>query len=146
MDGLDESRNRRGSSENGAPNHRDTLHSNRYAGAKEAIRAAIDYLVPAPAKPADLIAIFDGRANYGMIRNWKYGLAFPPPWAMDLLQRRLNERAAQPLQKAKAIAGVQGPGMGWNKGAKTLAVWRERKARERDAKEKAAEIAALPST
>lgn len=103
-------------------------------------RAVIDCLVPPPAKPANLVALFDGRASYTAIQHWRAGRK-APAWAIDLacgkLRQHLNT-AHQLIQGASRwIGAADRRGAA---GTRALAAWRERKARE---KEKAAEVAAL---
>lgn len=96
--------------------------------------AAIQLLHPAPVDRQTLIDLFDGRASYAAIRAWRYGWRTAPTWAAGVLKWKLGMRAAQMLaanvperSKSRGAAGT-----------KALAAWRERKARERDEKEKAA--------
>lgn len=132
----DENRINRVVRENGAPNHRDTSKKKLCTAAFW--RTMVNLIDP-PYTREKLTAFFDNRASYDSIRHWRYGHSYPPRWAYDLIHRNTLRRIAE-LQAVVAQARqIQtSPGQGWNKGAKTLAVWRERKARERDAKEKAA--------
>jgi hypothetical protein len=109
-------------------------------------RFVIDCLAPPPARAADLVALFDGRAKYGAIQNWRAGHK-APAWAIELACAKLNARlniAYEAIQRAPQWIGrADRRGAA---GAKALAAWRERKARERNEqmeKEKAAQEAAL---
>lgn len=83
-----------------------------------------------------LLDLFDRRASYASITAWRFGWRRAPQWAADLIRSKLAARAADDIAAGQALKPPIGKG--WNKGAKTLAAWRERKARERDEKEKAA--------
>lgn len=101
---------------------------------------AIQRLIGKQPSRGALLDLFDNRATAAAIKAWRYGWRGSPQWAVELIRSKLAAQA-----RADLAAGAKlrpGAGMGWNKGAKTLAVWRERKARERDAKEKAANEAA----
>lgn len=118
----------------GTRKHRESLPRN---SRPPNFRTIIDWLVPPPASQANLVALFDGRANYGMIRHWKYGRAKPPAWAVELACEKLRaqiEPAEKALQRARQWIGADQQAKG-AAGAKALAAWRERKARERDEKE-----------
>jgi hypothetical protein len=123
--------------ENGSRNHHSPLAENHYRTINELLNWAPDDVT---------IAVCAGRINREMIRNWRRGLARPAPWIVDAITTQIERQARAALDLANRARASAGPGKGWNKGAKTLAVWRERKARERDAKEKAAELAALHRT
>lgn len=142
MDGLDESRIARAMQANGARNHHAALEKKH--GTATFWRTMVNLIDP-PYTREKLTAFFDNRASYDSIRHWRYGHSYPPRWAYDLIHRNTLRRIAElhaVVEQARQIK--TSPGQGWNKGAKTLAVWRERKARERDAqKEKAASEAAL---
>ncbi len=99
--------------------------------------AAIQRLIPGRITRVMLLDLFDWRAEYKAIQSWRYGHHRAPQWAADLIKDKLAKRAAADLIAAAAIKPPIGKG--WNKGAATLAAWRERKARE---KEKAANEAA----
>ncbi len=120
-----------------ARKHRESFWIN---SGKGDFRAVIDYLVPPPASPASLVALFDSRATYGAIQHWRYrGSA--PAWAIDLACEKLHARLNTAYQiLARAPQWVGAPERRGAAGAKALAAWRERKARE---KEKAAHEAAL---
>lgn len=77
------------------------------------------------------IALFDGRATYWQIKDWKLGRRGMPPWAVELLRDRL---AALGATFKAAQADLQpGPGMGWNKNAtRGLGEWRAKKNLEKD--------------
>jgi hypothetical protein len=98
--------------------------------------AAIRRLIPGQITRESLLDLFDRRASYKAIEAWRYGWRAPPQWAVDLIRTKLATRAAIYLAAgAKLKPGNRGSGAA---GTKALAAWRERKARERDEKEKAA--------
>ena len=121
--------------QSGRREHGETLPRKPYTAASK----AIECLLPPPIPRTKLLALFQNRATIDAIKNWRYGRSKPPQWAVDLLRSKLNAKAA-----AIAALGTRlepSVGMGWNKGAKTLAVWREREARKREE----ARLASLPS-
>jgi len=103
--------------------------------------AAIQELLPAPIPRQSLIDLFEDRASFTAITAWRFGWRAPPQWAADLLGSKIQAKINR-LAKRRAAIPVQigGPG---ERGARHLRIWREQKARERDAKEKAASEAAL---
>jgi hypothetical protein len=105
--------------------HRDSFAEKQFLTIMEALAWA-----PASIKPET-------------IRSWQRRLARPAPWVIDAMVDRIRREAHERLALADQLQGCAGPGKGWNKGAKTLAVWRARQAEEREAKKKAAELAAL---
>jgi len=90
-----------------------------------------------------LLAMFGDRITAGQVYDWRRGKSRPAPWIMAALADRLEQEAKAKLELAAKARSCAGPGKGWNKGAKTLAVWRAKQAEEREAKKKAAELAAL---
>ncbi len=137
-DSLQPSEIRRDMQVDDTQKHRESLRRKPVSGE---MGAAIQRLIPGGITRSALLDLFDQRASHKAIEAWRYGWRGAPQWAVDLIRSKLAARAA-----ADIAAGAMIPvsrGMGWNKGAKTLAVWRERKARERDEKEKAAHEAAL---
>ncbi len=99
--------------------------------------AAIQRLIPGRITRDALLDLFDQRADYKTVQSWRYGWRGPPQWAVDLIQGKLAARAAAYLAAgAKLKPGNRGSGAA---GTKALRAWRERKARERDEKEKAAQ-------
>jgi hypothetical protein len=74
--------------------------------------------------------LFENRASIDSIKNWRYGRSRPPEWAIFILRTKLNAKAASIVELGTKLE--PSIGMGWNKGAKTLAVWREREARKRE--------------
>ena len=115
-----------------SPGHRDLLPKKRVTREMD---TAIRRLIDKPITRGKVIELFDYRASFPAISLWRYGHRGAPQWAVELIRSKLAKRAAEDLAIGAAIR--PGVGMNWNKGAKTLAVWRERKARERDEKEKA---------
>lgn len=125
------------SREHGAQKHRESFYVNSNKGH---FRAVIDCLVPPPARAANLVALFDGRATYSAIQNWRSGRN-APAWAIDLACQKLNKRLAVMYRSIElAPRHIEKTHRRGAAGARALAAWRERKARE---KEKAAELAAL---
>lgn len=74
----------------------------------------------------DLVGLFGGRATLGTIINWRTGRRNIPGWAIDCLRRRWNELDAA----ARADLARTKPGPGLKAGARNLAEWRVKKARE----------------
>lgn len=66
---------------------------------KSPIGIAIEHLLPPPILRADLVALFDGHATYGLIQAWRYAARHPPQWALDLILDKLN----RPTQSIAAI-------------------------------------------
>ena len=99
---------------------------------------AIRYLLPRyeriPRTAA--MALFDGRATYAAITAWRFGWRQAPQWAVDLIRSKIaaHQQTGERIKHA-VKPGNRGSGAA---GTKALAAWRERKARERDEKEKAA--------
>lgn len=96
-------------------------------GAPLPIAAALKRLVPS-GRRADLIALFDGRAPWLTIRDWRRGRRSIPQWARDLLQ----EKAQQLHRDVDAILAVAPRGPGCRAGLKNLMAWH---ARNKDKKE-----------
>jgi hypothetical protein len=112
--------------QSGLPGHRESLPRKPCTPA----RKAIECLIPPPISRVALLALFDNRATIDSIKNWRYGRSRPPQWAIDILRSKLNAKAA--VIAALGTKLEPSTGMGWNKGVKTLAVWREREARKRE--------------
>lgn len=96
-------------------------------------RQAIEKLLgKPPIPPAKLVALFEGRANWHLIRGWRYGSCKMPQWAADHVARLLKRQAEELLSiGAKAKAAGNPNGAAGN--ARALRAWRAQKARERDA-------------
>ena len=94
------------------------------------VKEAIEFLIPPPIGTAQLLDLFDGRASVAAARAWRFGRRRLPQWAADIIDRRLAERAAPIDHHRQRIRSAIGPGMGWNKGAKTLAKWRAERAQK----------------
>lgn len=129
---------RRDRQASGPRKHGESLPKNQTSGE---MGAAIQRLTPGRISRADLLDLFDRRADYKTIQSWRYGWNGAPQWAVELIQGKLAARARADLAAGAKLKA--GKGKGWNKCAATLAAWRERKARERDEQEKAAHEAAL---
>ena len=63
------------------------------------VEAAIRYLVPSRSR-ADIVALFDQRAAYQSIMNWRQGRRHLPEWARELLTKKLR---AEIERRAKII-------------------------------------------
>ena len=87
---------------------------------------AIQVLLPAPINPEKLVALFDGRATYAAIKSWRYGVASPPQWALDVLEAKTRERANAMLQPIKEVT----PRRNYN-GTLALAAWRVKQANQK---------------
>jgi hypothetical protein len=74
----------------------------------------------------DIAELLDHRAKRTRVLGWKAGRRGPPQWAIDLLVARLTARNARDL----AIAAKVKAGPGLKAGARNLAAYRVRKARE----------------
>ena len=94
------------------------------------VSKAIECLLPPPISRVALLTLFENRASIDSIKNWRYGRSRPPEWAIFILRTKLNAKAASIVELGTKLE--PSIGMGWNKGAKTLAVWREREARKRE--------------
>jgi hypothetical protein len=70
---------------------------------------------PAPGAPRYpgmkryLVALFDGRAQYGAIQGWRFGRRNPPDWAIDMLAQRLEDEASQRLAAARLLRESKKP-------------------------------------
>jgi hypothetical protein len=138
MASLHGNENQARAQESGARQHGDSFWTNSNKGD---FRAVIDCLLPPPARAADLVALFDNRATYAAIQNWRSGRN-APAWAIELVCQKLDRRLKEAYQKlARAPQWLSKADRRGAAGAKALAAWRERKARERDEKEKAARAA-----
>lgn len=78
-----------------------------------------------------LLELFEHRASFAAITAWRFGWRGPPQWAVDLIGDKLATRAARDAAEFAKIRPTIG--MGWNKGAATLAAWREKKSRQKEA-------------
>ncbi len=116
----------------GTRKHSESLPRNKQTGGIDrAIKAACD---PYPVTRQRLLDLFDNRAPFTSIKLWRYGWTRPPAWAIELLQTKLEARRQELYRVLATIEGrLSGPG---ERGTRHLAAWRERKARERDEKEK----------
>lgn len=70
----------------------------------------------------DLVALFDGRVAVTTIANWRAGRRGIPPWAIDRLHQRIDERSAQAKRYLQHVV----PGPGLKAGAINLARYRAR--------------------
>jgi hypothetical protein len=120
--------------------HRDSLPSNR---GTTPFWACMVHLLEPPYSPAKLTAFFHGRASYGQIRHWRYGHCEPPPWAIEPMRQEFRKRIAIMNAKIESLNNIHRHESAGKRGTRHLGAWRERKARERDEKEKAAKMAAL---
>jgi hypothetical protein len=122
--------------------HRDSLPRNRGTTPFWSFMVGNLGLEP-PYSPAKLTAFFHGRASYGLIRHWRYGHCEPPPWATELMRQEARKRIAIMNTAIESLNKFHRHESAGKRGTRHLRAWRERKARERDEKEKAAELAAL---
>jgi len=74
-------------------------------------------------RPETLVSLFDGRASYHTIRDWRRGKNSAPQWAIDLLHAKISAPLAR-LAQQKA-----GPGRG--AGYRNLGSWRAARNQER---------------
>ena len=61
-------------------------------------RAALDFILPAPQHATAIVELFNNRASWPMVRNWKYR-GGAPQWARELLAKKI-EAHCEPLLKA----------------------------------------------
>ena len=115
--------------------HRNSLPSNR--GTTPFWAFMVRHLEP-PYSPAKLTAFFNKRASYGLIRHWRYGHCEPPPWAIELMRQEAHKRIAVINAGIELLNKIRRHESAGIRGTRHLRAWRERKARERDEKEKAA--------
>jgi hypothetical protein len=121
--------------------HRDSLPSNR---GTTAFWSVMVQLLEPPYSRAQLESFFQHRASYGLIRHWRYGHCTAPPWALDLMRQEARRQIAKRNGAIDTLNSIRRPEGAGIRGTRALRAWRERKAREQDEKEKAAEMAALP--
>lgn len=74
-------------------------------------------------RPSTLVALFDGRASYHTIRDWRRGRYGPPRWAVELLQEKTAAHLA-------AIAQIK-TGPGSRAGYRNIGAWRAAQNSER---------------
>jgi hypothetical protein len=94
----------------------------------------------APITRQQLLDLFDNRASFACVRAWRYGWGAAPEWAVELIRSKLRAQAAELEKIAAAIVERK------NQTEKRQAhwrAWRARQAEEREAKKKAAELAAM---
>jgi hypothetical protein len=141
MASLHDDEIRRAVRANGVRKHGESLPRHKVSGG---IDALIRQLLNTPKGRApnaeSMIELFNGRASFAAIVQWRFGWKTPPAWAGDLLRSRIAARRLE-LDRFDASIPRRGAGSG-ERGKRHLAAWRERKARERDEKEKAANEAA----
>jgi hypothetical protein len=104
------------------------------------INAALLALYPSPIARQTLLNLFENRATFASITAWRFGWVIPPPWATELVKKKLRSRIAN-LERLTEMPS-RGPGPG-ERGAAHWRHWRAKQAEEREAKKKAAELAAL---
>jgi hypothetical protein len=94
-------------------------------------RLGIAALIPHGAKRSALESILDGRASVDAINNWRYGRTHAPRWANQLLAAKLRAQYAgqHPLDIADKLEQLP-ERIGMSAGARNLAEWRVKKARE----------------
>ena len=133
MASLQTGENRRDAREHPTQKHRKPVTNHKLTAG---IDTAIKSLLLPPMTQQKLLSLFDNRVPFSSIRAWRYGWSRPPIWAVELLQAKLEAHVKE-LYRALATVESRGAGPG-ERGTRHLAAWRERKARERDEKEKAA--------
>ena len=66
--------------------------------------AAIETILPAPASSAALLNLFDHRATVAAIQSWRFGIAIPPQWAIELVEQRSLARHQVTVAELKKIS------------------------------------------
>ena len=128
-----------GESEFGSDAQVSAAHKHSAIPKKQKVTGGLDTVIRALCAPAvtreSLLELFDNRASYEAIKAWRFGWRRAPLWACELLKAKIRFRAANWIAHESTIT----PQIGYrgSHGKHNLAAWRERKARERDAKEKA---------
>ena len=110
-----------------SPGHRDSLSTKKS-------QTINDLLKWAPASA--IVRALDGRITCETVRDWTRGKSLPALWVAETIADKIERKARAELDLANRLRECVGPGRGCY-GTKQLSAWRERKARERDEKEKA---------
>jgi hypothetical protein len=93
-----------------------------------AFSIAVEQLQPG-ATGSQIAALLDHRAKRTLVLEWKAGRCHPPAWALDLLASKLLTHGAAFTDVAERIKMIpERPGL--KAGARNLAEWRVKKARE----------------
>jgi len=88
------------------PSHRESLPA---ASALPHLEHVIRKLVPS-GRRAEITALFDGKAPYNSIKDWRKGRRYPPAWAIDMVQKRVAE-IADHASKIRSGPGVSTHGL-----------------------------------
>jgi len=83
---------------------------------------ALNILKPG-AGGSDIVKILDGRAKRTATLNWRAGRRQPPRWALQLLARKIRERALPMLSAADTLDNEK-ERLGLSAGALNLARWK----------------------
>jgi hypothetical protein len=94
-----------------------------------ALRIALDVPPGAHFCRRNVLALFHGRASWDRIRHWRDGTRGAPQWAVELVRAAALSRLAR--ARADALAVTPGIGMGHGIGARALAQWRAKRAKEK---------------
>lgn len=73
-----------------------------------------------------LLAVFEGRASFAVIRSWRFGYSYPPNWAIDLLKAKLYDKAQHLQALSDRLPRRE------RKPSNALNIWRERMASEKE--------------
>jgi hypothetical protein len=85
---------------------------------------AVEALQPG-AGGRSIVKLLDGKAKRHAILNWRAGRRQAPQWALQLLARKIRERAAE-LATVASEAHNEKERLGLSAGALNLAKWRAR--------------------
>ncbi len=89
----------------------------------------IRWLVPSGSHSA-IEALFDHRAPFSCIREWRRGRTGVPEWARDILAAKVLAQAEHYAHRAQRIAAII-PGPGRIAAAPNILAWNERRAKEK---------------
>jgi hypothetical protein len=109
--------------------HNDSFPKHKVSGG---INAALLALYPSPIARKTLLELFEHRASFAAIEQWRFGWKTPPAWAAELLAAKLARRIAE-LNAAIASIPKRGPGPG-ERGAAHWRRWNARQTEEREKK------------
>lgn len=73
------------------------------------IAAAIEVLIPGQPTPAQLEALFDGKAKYGAIKGWRLGRRNAPIWARNLIAWKVRRHFLDKIKLADMIEAMPPP-------------------------------------
>jgi hypothetical protein len=96
-----------------------------------AFSLAVEQLLPG-ATGSQIAALLDHRTSRELANHWKAGRRTPAPWALDILERKVRDRAnalQSTLERLRVAKAKPGPGK--KAGTRNLLKWKaERAARE----------------